>query len=98
MAIAKKVKGKAIAKKAPMKPLGSFNGYNIHRSKSTVEFGCGALKLKKSEILALAEAYENPEFMKHMKRLMQISNAAYAYIGLRDILKIKPLTLRRIAG
>ena len=116
--------------------LKKYGSYNVHDYTSYVSFGCGAVKVNKTDLRALAKAIENKEInsqhlvvLKHMNRngtfsfngntasfltfaklikevkitssVRALNRIVIATGGRRsatDLLKINPLTLRRLAG
>ena len=116
--------------------LKKYGSYNVHDYTSYVSFGCGAVKVNKSDLRTLAKMIENKEInsqhlvlLKHMNRsgnfsfngnvtkfltfaklikevkitssVRALNRIVIATGGRRtvtELLKMDPLTLRRLAG
>jgi hypothetical protein len=79
-------------------PFTDYEGWTIHRTPTSVSFGCGAVRVSKKDLVAVAGALENPEVVKAVKAFANLLKGAGTRKTLKDLLKITPQTYLRIAG
>lgn len=102
MAVKRKDVKKAVkkaAKKSKVEkvvPLSQFEGWDIHRDKTYIEFGCGAVRVRKADLQELLKAQkENPQLIKALGRIVLAAEGEY---DTEDIFNLKERTILGLIG
>jgi hypothetical protein len=79
-------------------PLTEFEGWTIHRTPTSVSFGCGAIKVSKKDLVQVAKGLKDPEVLSTIKAFANLLRDAGIRKTAKDLLRISPQTYLRIAG